>query len=214
LALLANPSNITPRLPWVADVQAGEEAGFGGLHAACVAGVVVVVAGEVEGAVDEEVGEVGGDGFAGGAGFVEDGAEGEEDFGRGFVGEDVGGFVFAAVPKIQALDGAVVGEDHAGVALGHLHGSFYAGFEVWYMDAPEAVGNEEIAPEIGGAAGWAVVHDKEESASFLKKRSKKLLLNCGCVTGGANAPRKAKFFCFFLFTKRSPPRAAVFSFVL
>jgi NodT family efflux transporter outer membrane factor (OMF) lipoprotein len=39
--------------------------------------------------------------------------------------------------------------------------------------------------------------------SFLKKRSKKLLLTAGVGTGGATAPSKQKFFCFFFFKKRS-----------
>jgi hypothetical protein len=38
----------------------------------------------------------------------------------------------------------------------------------------------------------------------LKKRSKKLLIPAGLATIGANARSKSKFFCFFLFTKRSP----------
>jgi len=41
-----------------------------------------------------------------------------------------------------------------------------------------------------------------ESTSFLKKRSKKLLLAAGCDTGLANAPNSQKFFASF-FQKRS-----------
>jgi outer membrane receptor protein involved in Fe transport len=44
---------------------------------------------------------------------------------------------------------------------------------------------------------------KKASASFLKKRSKKLLFTAGFDTGIAKAPRKQKFFCFFFFKKRS-----------
>jgi penicillin-binding protein 1C len=44
---------------------------------------------------------------------------------------------------------------------------------------------------------------KEASGSFLKKRTKKLLLNGGRGITGANAPRKPKFFWFSLFTKRT-----------
>jgi hypothetical protein len=42
----------------------------------------------------------------------------------------------------------------------------------------------------------------ETSSSFLKKRTKKLLLTAGCGDAVPNALR-TKFFCFFLFTKRS-----------
>jgi hypothetical protein len=37
----------------------------------------------------------------------------------------------------------------------------------------------------------------------LKKRSKKLLILVGFGDWVATAPGKSKFFCFFLFTKRS-----------
>jgi hypothetical protein len=40
------------------------------------------------------------------------------------------------------------------------------------------------------------------SGSFLKKRTKKLLFIEGCGNAGVKAPR-AKFFWFFLFTKRT-----------
>jgi hypothetical protein len=43
----------------------------------------------------------------------------------------------------------------------------------------------------------------QESASFLKKRSKKRLIPAGFVTGRARCFNESKFFCFFLFTKRS-----------
>jgi hypothetical protein len=46
---------------------------------------------------------------------------------------------------------------------------------------------------------------KQERASFLKKRSKKLFINVGVGTGMGNAiwPGEQKFFCFFFFKKRS-----------
>jgi hypothetical protein len=40
------------------------------------------------------------------------------------------------------------------------------------------------------------------SGSFLKKRTKKLLFTAGVGDAVATA-RRTKFFCFFLFTKRS-----------
>jgi peptide/nickel transport system substrate-binding protein len=43
----------------------------------------------------------------------------------------------------------------------------------------------------------------QASGSFLKKRTKKLLLNGWYGNTGANAPSESKFSCFFLFTKRS-----------
>jgi hypothetical protein len=45
--------------------------------------------------------------------------------------------------------------------------------------------------------------ETQESASFLKKRSKKLLISVGFTSVSAKCFRKSKFFCFFLFTKRS-----------
>jgi len=53
---------------------------------------------------------------------------------------------------------------------------------------------------------------KEGRTSFLKKRSKKLLVLEGVTTGSANAPNKIKFFCFFFFKKRSS-YLLTFSFV-
>jgi NodT family efflux transporter outer membrane factor (OMF) lipoprotein len=44
---------------------------------------------------------------------------------------------------------------------------------------------------------------RQASASFLKKRSKKLLLTGGCDDCGARAHSKQKFFCFFFYKKRS-----------
>ncbi|HEY1856523.1 hypothetical protein [Acidocella sp.] len=49
----------------------------------------------------------------------------------------------------------------------------------------------------------------EESSRFLKKAAQKLLL-CrawGVVADTAHSPALTKFFCFFLFTKRSLPFA-------
>jgi hypothetical protein len=43
---------------------------------------------------------------------------------------------------------------------------------------------------------------QQASGSFLKKRTKKLLLTGGVGDTLAKA-RRTKFFCFFLFTKRS-----------
>jgi hypothetical protein len=43
---------------------------------------------------------------------------------------------------------------------------------------------------------------KQESSSFLKKRTKKLLLNVGCGCAGAHARSEQKFFASF-FQKRS-----------
>jgi hypothetical protein len=43
---------------------------------------------------------------------------------------------------------------------------------------------------------------QQESASFLKKRSKKLLFTAGSDLAGANAPKDQKFFASF-FQKRS-----------
>jgi hypothetical protein len=45
--------------------------------------------------------------------------------------------------------------------------------------------------------------ETQESASFLKKRSKKLLISVGFASVSAKYSRESKFFCFFLFTKRS-----------
>jgi hypothetical protein len=50
----------------------------------------------------------------------------------------------------------------------------------------------------------AEVASKEESASFLKKRSKKLLCAGVCDDGGANAPRTKFFASFFSKKKRLP----------
>jgi hypothetical protein len=44
---------------------------------------------------------------------------------------------------------------------------------------------------------------KEVRGSFLKKRTKKLLLTAGCGNAGATARSEQKFFCFFFFKKRS-----------
>jgi hypothetical protein len=46
----------------------------------------------------------------------------------------------------------------------------------------------------------------EESGRFLKKATQKLLLRwaMGVVDGNAHGPEFIKFFCFFLFAKRSP----------
>jgi hypothetical protein len=41
----------------------------------------------------------------------------------------------------------------------------------------------------------------KQSGSFLKKRTKKLLLPVGCVSGVATARRKQKFFGYF-FSKK------------
>jgi heptosyltransferase-3 len=45
--------------------------------------------------------------------------------------------------------------------------------------------------------------ETEERTYFLKKRNKKLLIPVGVGYGGAKRFRESKFFCFFLFTKRS-----------
>jgi hypothetical protein len=43
----------------------------------------------------------------------------------------------------------------------------------------------------------------KESASFLKKRSKKLLLNAGCGNGSATAPRSKSLFASFSSEKEA-----------
>jgi hypothetical protein len=45
--------------------------------------------------------------------------------------------------------------------------------------------------------------DLKARASFLKKRSKKLLLPGECGSIVANAPNEQKFFWFFFFKKRT-----------
>jgi hypothetical protein len=52
--------------------------------------------------------------------------------------------------------------------------------------------------QIGGDAS-----KKQASASFLKKRSKKLLLTAGVGPAGAQAPRSKSFFASFFLKKRS-----------
>jgi hypothetical protein len=44
---------------------------------------------------------------------------------------------------------------------------------------------------------------QKASRSFLKKRTKKLLLNCGLWHTLATTRSDQKFFCFFFFKKRS-----------
>jgi hypothetical protein len=53
------------------------------------------------------------------------------------------------------------------------------------------------------AAGLRGCLETQESASFLKKRSKKRLISTGFATISARCSKESKFFCFFLFTKRS-----------
>jgi hypothetical protein len=65
--------------PWVGDAEAVEDAGFGHFHAAGLAGFVVVVALEVEGAVDDKVGQVVGGGASVGQRFAADGFQGDND---------------------------------------------------------------------------------------------------------------------------------------
>jgi hypothetical protein len=89
-----------------------QDAGFLQLHAAGFAGFVVVVAAQVQGAVDHKVGQVVGGGAARGGGLAADGAEGEHDVAAGeaahrLEGENVGGFVAVPVARIQKLHGAV-----------------------------------------------------------------------------------------------------------
>ena len=94
-----------------------QDAGFLQLHAAGFAGFVVVVAAQVQGAVDHQVGEMMGGGAAGGGGLAADGAEGKHNVAASeaahwLEGEDVGGLVAAAMAGIQQLHGAVGGQDN------------------------------------------------------------------------------------------------------
>jgi hypothetical protein len=57
-----------------------------------------------------------------------------------------------------------------------------------------------VGPEVIGNGGRRPQQEKA-SASFLKKRSKKLLLTAGCGTAVANARRSKSFFASF-FSKK------------
>jgi hypothetical protein len=96
----------------------GEQAGFQTFHANGIAGMVMIVAGKMQGAVDDQMGKMMSGWPLGSAGFAQDGAQGKNDFGRGFVGEYVGGFVSPTIPPVEAFDRAIIRENDCGGAVG------------------------------------------------------------------------------------------------
>ncbi len=155
--------------PGVGAAEAVEEAGFGLFHAAGLAGQRVVVALQMEHAVDDEVGEVVGEAAAGGACFAADCAEGEDDFAGeawagGVEGQDVGGFVAVTVGGVEAFYRGVAVQDDCGAAAGGDGGAVGDGVRASEGAAPGWVGDDYgyvgrlVEPRDCGAGSTGGVH--------------------------------------------------------
>ncbi len=147
-----------------------EQAGFGHFHAAGVAGVVVVMALQMQRAMHDQMRQMMGDAASGGGGFAPDHAQSEDHFGRrGFVGKDVGGFVFAAMAGVQVLDQAVSGQHDIGVG-----GRDY-----------QRPGNERTGAGHDAVPGW--VHDGDPKSIFgllVKGGPPSVRFHCPCRGSG------------------------------
>ena len=92
-----------------------QNARLGKFHAACLAGVVVVMAGEVQDAVNHEMGEVMRWAAPGGCGFPADYPKRQHNLRCGFnVGQHVGRLVATAMARIEAAHRAVSGKHDGG----------------------------------------------------------------------------------------------------
>jgi len=140
-----------------------EDAGLGEFHAARVTGMVVVVAGEVQGAMNHEVCQMVGGAAAGGGGLAADDAERQQHFGgRGGVGQHVGGLVAVAMARVQAADGAVGGQNNGGMGAGGVGGAGGHGFGTRNQPTPGWVGYDDadcvLEPRLRGATTCSGVH--------------------------------------------------------
>ncbi len=129
-----------------------QNARFGHFHPACRAGVVMVLALEVERTVYDEVGEVVRRAAAGEGRFAADHAESEKDFGGGRIeGENVGGLVAAAVASVQTLNQPVRGENNGRGRARGGRGTRRNAFGMWNCSPPGWVGDVHLDPRLRGA---------------------------------------------------------------
>jgi hypothetical protein len=104
------------------EAEVGTELGFAVGHLAAVG--LVVEAGEVKQAVEEEDADLVAEGVAEGVGLADGGVEGDGEvagvvrgeLGRGGEAEDVGGLVFAAERFVETTECGVVGEQDLDLA--------------------------------------------------------------------------------------------------
>ena len=97
--------------PWIRDADAVQQPGFGHLHAPGLAGAVVVVAVQMQGAVDDQVRQVVRGAAPGLVRLAPDHTQGKNNV-TAIECQDVGGGVASAVPGIESLDHAVGRQDH------------------------------------------------------------------------------------------------------
>ena len=97
--------------PGVGDPNPMQQPCFPHFHLSGIAGVIVVVALQMQGAMDDQMQQVVSQAFLRRGGFPPDDTEGQDHFGlRQFVGQDVRGFVAAAVAPVERADESVIGQ--------------------------------------------------------------------------------------------------------
>ena len=102
------------RFPRVGNAQSVQQAGFGHFHAAGVAGMVVIVAQQMQRAMHDQMRQVMRHAPARRRRLAPDDAKRQHQFRRRMlIGQHVGGFVASAVPRVQLAHQPVVREHHA-----------------------------------------------------------------------------------------------------